>query len=90
MISLESLCFISITKTKDLEPDGATTESTAIQEGKDGISGGANNVHWADLEKCMCRLSWGSVDSASARTSTNNNFWKSILGLNSLNYFLKY
>ena len=53
MISLESLRFISITKTKDLEPDGATTESTAIEEGKDGISDGANNVHWADVERCM-------------------------------------
>ena len=53
MISLESLCFISIKQTGDLEPDGATTESTAIKEGKDGISCGANNAHWTDVERCM-------------------------------------
>ena len=53
MISLHNLCYITITKSKVLELDGATTESTAIKEGKVGISDGANNMHWTDVEKCM-------------------------------------
>ena len=65
MISLESLRFISITKTKDLEPDGATTESAASKEGKDGMSSGTGNVQWDDVKKCaegMAPYEKGKVD----------------------------
>ena len=37
---------------EDLEPECATTESTTSKEGKDGMSSGAGNVHWDDVEKC--------------------------------------
>ena len=40
-------------RRKHLEPDGDTTESTAIEEDRDDISDDANNVYWGDVERCM-------------------------------------
>ena len=50
---------------EDLEPECATTESTASKEGKDGMSSGTGNVQWDDVEKCtegMAPCEKGKVD----------------------------
>ena len=50
---------------EDLEPECATTESTASKEGKDGMSSGTGNVQWDDVEKCtegMATCEKGKVD----------------------------
>ena len=50
---------------EELEPERATTQSTAIYEDKDGMSSGTGNVQWDDVEKCtegMAPCEKGKVD----------------------------
>ena len=50
---------------EDLEPECATTESTASKEGTDSMSSGTGNVQWDDVEKCtegMAPCEKGKVD----------------------------